>query len=197
MEKENNKPLNEQQGRILLELARKTIAGKLGVQGDADDASLAEKLTDRAFEAKRGTFVTLTIGGCLRGCIGSLTATESIKDGIRRNAINSAFNDNRFMLLTVDEFKKLAIEISILTEPRELEYTDGADLVSKLRPQVDGVILRKGYSSATFLPQVWEQLPNVEDFLGHLCMKAGLPSDMWKASRLAVSTYQVQKFKED
>ena len=197
MVKEKLTTLNDQQGQVLLKLARKTIADKLGVQTVEDETSLEEKLTDRAFEAKRGTFVTLNIGGSLRGCIGCLTATESIKDGIRRNAINSAFNDNRFMPLTGDEFKKLDIEISILTEPQELDYTDSEDLISKLQPNVDGVIIRKGIASATFLPQVWEQLPRVEDFLGHLCMKAGMPSDMWKTSRLGVSTYQAQKFKEE
>lgn len=197
MGKENQTTLNDQQGQVLLKLARKTIADKLGVQTGEDDSSLEEKLKDQAFEAKRGTFVTLNIGGSLRGCIGYLTATEPIKDGIRRNAINSAFNDNRFMPLTVDEFIKLDIEISILTGPQDLDYTDSADLISKLRPHVDGVIIRKGMASATFLPQVWEQLPRVENFLGHLCMKAGMPSDMWKTSRLEVSTYQAQKFKED
>ena len=196
MEKENLKTLSDQQGQILLKLARKTIADKLGVQVDEEE-SFIEMLKDQAFEAKRGTFVTLNIDGCLRGCIGCLTATESIKDSIQRNAINSAFNDNRFMPLTVDEFEKLDVEISILTESQQLEYTDSEELVSKLRPLVDGVIIRKGIASATFLPQVWEQLPGVEDFLGHLCMKAGMAADMWKTSRLDVSIYQAQKFKED
>ena len=86
--------------------------------------------------------------------------------------------------------------MSILTEPIPLEYRDGQDLIGKLRVDVDGVIIRQGHRSATFLPQVWEQLPRPEDFLTHLCMKAGISSDAWKASGLEVLTYQVQYFEE-
>ncbi len=192
---EKQNPLSEEQGQILLQLARKTIAEKLGLAFVVED-NFTEKITDPAFNEKRGTFVTLNMKGCLRGCIGCLTATESIRDGIQMNALNAAFSDNRFMPLTTDDYEKLDIEISILTDPQVLEYSDCQDLAGKLRPLVDGVIIKKDFASATFLPQVWEQLPRVEDFLGHLCMKAGLPSDMWKTSRLEVSTYQAQKFKE-
>jgi AmmeMemoRadiSam system protein A len=88
------------------------------------------------------------------------------------------------------------IEVSILTEPLPLAYQDSQDLIQKLRVNVDGVIIRKGHASATFLPQVWEQLPQPENFLNHLCMKAGLPADAWKDSELEVLTYQVQYFEE-
>jgi AMMECR1 domain-containing protein len=77
-----------------------------------------------------------------------------------------------------------------------LEYKDADDLISRLRINIDGVIIRKGYQSATFLPQVWEQLPNPEDFLSHLCMKAGMPSDAWRKTKIEVSTYQVEYFEE-
>ena len=117
-------------------------------------------------------------------------------EGVRRNAINAAFHDPRFSRLTKDELERTEIEVSILTEPQLLAYRDGQDLIQKLRVNVDGVIIRKGYASATFLPQVWEQLPEPADFLSYLCRKAGLSSDAWQSSKLEVLTYQVQYFEE-
>ena len=90
----------------------------------------------------------------------------------------------------------MEIEVSILSEPKPLEYEDGKDLIAKLRVNIDGVILRKGYHSATFLPQVWEQLPKPEDFLSHLCRKAGLAADAWRTSKPEISTYQVEYLEE-
>jgi hypothetical protein len=187
---------NEQQGQVLVRLARKTIAEKL--TGNAPDSDeLVTELQDEELRAQCGTFVTLKISGQLRGCIGNLTSTQSVIDGIKHNAINAAFHDPRFSPLSRSELARTVIEISILSEPQPLEYQDGRDLAEKLRVNVDGVIIRKGRSSATFLPQVWEQLPRPEDFLGHLCMKAGLPSDAWENSELEVLTYQVQHFEEN
>ena len=186
---------NEQQGQVLVRLARKTITEKLtGKAPDSDE--LIPALQDEELRLHCGTFVTLKISGQLRGCIGNLTSTQSVVDGVKHNAINAAFHDPRFSPLSRSELDRTAIEISILSEPQPLEYQDGRDLAEKLRVNVDGVIIRKGHSSATFLPQVWEQLPRPEDFLGHLCMKAGLPSDAWKNSELEVLTYQVQHFEE-
>jgi len=182
------------QGKILIQLARQTIAEKLGRFSKEVDPDL---LKDKAFQARRGTFVTLTIGGQLRGCIGSLQASESIIEGVRHNAVNAAFRDPRFPDLDQKELQKIDIEVSILTDPQPLEYRDSKDLVAKLRPNVDGVILRKGSASATFLPQVWEQLPRTETFLTHLCSKAGLSGDAWKSGRLEILTYQVQYFEEE
>ena len=144
----------------------------------------------------RGTFVTLTIKGELRGCIGSLEGREPIVDGVRHNAVNAAFHDPRFRPLGRQELDKVTIEVSILSEPQPLAYTDGEDLLGRLRPGTDGVIIRKGYASATFLPQVWEQLPDKEEFLTHLCLKAGLAPDAWRRGDLEVLTYQVQYFEE-
>jgi AmmeMemoRadiSam system protein A len=98
--------------------------------------------------------------------------------------------------LTDKELDQTEIEVSILTEPRPLEYQSRQDLTKKLRVKVDGVIIRKGHASATFLPQVWEQLPQPEEFLSHLCLKAGLPSDAWKDPEVEILTYQVQYFEE-
>jgi len=118
-------------------------------------------------------------------------------EGVKRNAVNAAFHDPRFSPLSKDELDRTEIEVSILTEPQPLAFRDGQDLAQKLRAHVDGVIIRKGHASATFLPQVWEQLPGPEDFLSHLCLKAGLPSEAWKNSELEVLTYQVQYFEEN
>jgi AmmeMemoRadiSam system protein A len=187
--------LSQSQGDVLLRLARRTIGDRLGMTDSKND-ELEQALKNDIFQIQRATFVTLTIDGQLRGCIGTLTAIDSLAEGIQRNAINAAFNDPRFSSLTPDEFKKITIEVSILSEPKRLEYTDGDDLISKLRVNVDGVIIRSGSASATFLPQVWEQLPYPEQFLGHLCMKAGLSTDTWKSGQLEVHTYQVQYFEE-
>ena len=159
------------------------------------DANASQPPNER-FQSHHGTFVTLKIKGQLRGCIGNLTPRETVWEGVKSNAINAAFHDPRFPPLTAKEFDQTEIEVSILSEPRPLEFRDGADLIQKLRAHVDGVIIRKGYASATFLPQVWEQLPRPEEFLSHLCMKAGLPSDAWKDPQLEVLTYQVQYFEE-
>lgn len=188
--------LSKNQGQALVRLARRTIMEKLGQKTTGDES---DDLTDSLFQEMRGTFVTLTIHDQLRGCIGNLDANESILEGVRRNAVNAAFNDPRFSPLKADELDQVDIEVSILTEPQPLEYQDSVDLLSKLRVNVDGVILRKGSASATFLPQVWEQLPQPEQFLTHLCQKAQLPGDAWKNTeeKLEVLTYQVQYFEEE
>jgi AmmeMemoRadiSam system protein A len=117
--------------------------------------------------------------------------------GVKRNANNAAFHDPRFAPLKANELDQADIEISILTEPQALEYRGSKDLLAKLRPHVDGVILRKGAASATFLPQVWEQLPKPDQFLSNLCRKAGLSADTWEKTQLEISTYQVQYFEEE
>lgn len=187
--------LTDEQGTILIRLARQTIEENLEMK--PSDPVLAEELADPVFQEHRAVFVTLNKQGALRGCIGSLVSEESIIDGIRRHAVNAAFFDQRFFAVTDDEVPELEISVSILTEPEPLEYRTVRDLEHKIRPGVDGVILRdpkKG--GATFLPQVWEQLPTVSLFLGHLCGKAGLAEDTWQKKQLEIKTYQVQYFKE-
>lgn len=188
---------SQEQGQALVKLARMTITDELG--GGADEShghDLPVMLQDDCFRRHCGTFVTLKIEGKLRGCIGSLTAKEPVLEGIRRNALNAAFHDPRFAALTKAELNRTEIEISILTEPQPLAYQDGPDLIEKLRPHVDGVIVREGHASATYLPQVWEQIPDPADFLSQLCLKAGLHSEAWHGSELEVLTYQVQYFEE-
>ena len=192
-----NTRFTEKQGRLLVKLARNTILKELaGKSTDTKSDISALVIQDESFQSHFGTFVTLKIQGQLRGCIGNLTPKESVLEGVKRNAVNAAFHDPRFSALTSAELDRTDIEVSILTEPLPLAYRDSQDLIQKLRVNVDGVIIRKGHASATFLPQVWEQLPLPETFLDHLCMKAGLPSDTWKSSELEVLTYQVQYFEE-
>jgi AmmeMemoRadiSam system protein B/AmmeMemoRadiSam system protein A len=193
----SNRQFSEKQGQVLVQLVRQTLMQEMGKSVPQDESqSLKKSLRDQSYDSYCGTFVTLKIDDQLRGCIGNLTANEPLSEGVRRNAINAAFHDPRFPPLTERELEKVDIEVSILTEPQPLEYVDGEDLLAKLRVNIDGVIIRKGQASATFLPQVWEQLSDPEDFLEHLCMKAGLSSNAWRNSKLDVSTYQVQYFEE-
>jgi AmmeMemoRadiSam system protein A len=189
--------LTEDQGQILVRLARATIAAKLGLCDAISKKIPDNELADPVFQERRGTFVTLKIKNQLRGCMGCLTPSETTLEGIQRNAVNAAFNDPRFPSLTALELEKAEIEVSILTNPQELAYSDGNDLLKKLRPNIDGVIISKDMARATFLPQVWEQLPGTEDFLAHLCSKAGLSPDAWKEGELGVAIYQVQYFHEN
>lgn len=188
--------LKPDHGQTLIQLARQTIEEHLEMQ-PANPVG-QEKLSDAVLQQNRAVFVTLNKRGQLRGCIGSLVGTESIVDGIRRHALNAAFNDYRFSPVTREELPELEINISVLTEPQALQYDDSDDLTNKLRPNVDGVILKHSSgASATFLPQVWEQLPSPPVFLGHLCRKAGLPESTWKTDPLEIEVYQVQYFKEN
>jgi AmmeMemoRadiSam system protein A len=186
---------SERQGKLMLKLAREAIADQLGrdLSGSAVDQ---DQLKNDIFKAQRATFVTLSLEGQLRGCIGSLTAAEPVAINVKKNAVNAAFHDPRFSPLSAEEFDRVSIDVSILSEPVPLVYSDADDLVAKLRPAVDGVIIRKGAASATFLPQVWQQLPAPQDFLGHLCLKAGLSSKAWRGGDLEVLTYRVQHFEE-
>ena len=194
---DNPPVLNAEQGQLLVKLARQALLHHFARQIPQDEIdSLNDRLADPCFNQSCGTFVTLKIDGQLRGCIGNLTSNESLVSGVRRNAINAAFHDPRFQPLSASELDRVAIEISVLSNPRPLAYRDAADLLKKLRPDIDGVIIRKDLASATFLPQVWEQLPDPQDFLKHLCMKAGLAADAWQHAQLEVSTYQVQYFEE-
>lgn len=187
--------LTDHQKKILLRLARQTIEEELGQP--AKDPLLTKELHDPELRQHCGVFVTLNFDGMLRGCIGSLLGLEPLIAGVRRHAVNAALRDNRFPLLTVNELPEVVIEISVLTPPQNLEYTDSGDLINRLRPGVDGVILKiPGGAGATFLPQVWEQIPETETFLRHLCLKAGLPADSWRHGNLTVQTYQACHFNE-
>lgn len=184
--------LTDEQGKNLLRLARQTIAERL------EQRVQPEAVQDETLDTvEYGTFVTLKMKGALRGCIGSLLPSGSVAEGVKRNAISAAFHDSRFSPLTAAELERVEIDISVLSLPQVLEYQDGADLINKLRPGIDGVILRLDGASATFLPQVWDQLPAPELFLGHLCRKAGLVASAWEESHPEIQVYQVQSFEEE
>lgn len=182
--------LSEKHGKMLLSLARAAIASRLG-----EDAKFPEE-GDPAWQEYRGIFVTLKKEGALRGCIGNIEPVRTIEEGVRSNAVSAAFNDHRFSPLVEEELADIDISLSILTEAEALQYKDAADLCAKLRPGIDGVILRQGRASATFLPQVWQQLPQVDQFLSHLCQKAGLSQNAWREGEVEIAIYQVQNFSE-
>ncbi|HID97359.1 MAG TPA: AmmeMemoRadiSam system protein A [Thermodesulfobacteriaceae bacterium] len=187
--------INEEQGQALVKLARSAIEDAF--RQKSHGYQMPECLKDEVLNARRGTFVTIKKNGRLRGCIGNISGDYSVIEGVRRNAMNAAFRDYRFSPLTEEELKDIQIEVSILTAPEQLSYNGPGELIKKLRPGKDGVIIRKGEAGATFLPQVWEQLPEPEDFLSRLCMKAGLGMDAWRGPGLNVMTYQVQYFEEE
>jgi AmmeMemoRadiSam system protein B/AmmeMemoRadiSam system protein A len=190
----NPHTFTEKQGQDLVKLARRTIMNRLGIK--IDSPILSNDLKNPCYQKRCGTFVTLKKDGQLRGCIGNLSPNDSVLEGVKQNAVNAAFHDPRFPPLRPYELEKIRISVSILTEPQPLEYKQISELLSRLRVHEDGVIIRKANAGATFLPQVWEQLPKPEKFLTQLCLKAGLPPDAWQKSKLEVWTYQVQYFEE-
>ncbi len=184
-------------GELLLKLARTTIGARLGIKGDLENRSeIMGQLKDEIFDLNMGTFVTIHLNKKLRGCIGTLESTESVKNGIMQNSISAAFEDPRFSPLTSEEFRKCHLEVSILSKPIKLKYSNSAELLSKLEPGVHGVIIKKGEARATFLPQVWQQLPDKSSFLSNLCRKAGLYENEWRNGNLEVMIYKVQYFEE-
>ena len=186
--------LSPEERQMLLELARETIACQ--AQGDpvpsVDLHAVSENLRDDA-----ACFVTLTQYGQLRGCIGSLEARQPLVLDVRDNALGAAFRDPRFPPVGADELEDLHVEISVLSKPELLDYQGPADLIAKLRPSTDGVVIERGWNRATFLPQVWEKIPDPHEFMEHLCRKAYLPADAYREPGLDVYSYQVEKFEEE
>jgi len=184
--------ISEKQGQMLLKMARTSIAEELGLPVDKMQIDL-----DQFFlEIKLGLFVTLHKNGALRGCIGVIEPVESLKTGIGKIARLAAFKDSRFAPLTRDEFDQVDLEISLLSRPEKFEYGTAEELAQGLVPFKDGVIIKKGSRQATFLPQVWQQLPDAASFLSQLCIKAGLDADEWTQGGLTVHTYRVHLFSE-
>lgn len=151
--------------------------------------------SDSVYNRKAATFVTLQKHGSLRGCIGNLEPVKTIFSGIKDNAYSAVFEDPRFSPVSREEVSEITIEISILTEPSFVEYTDRDDLFRRITPQVDGVVLKEGYRKATFLPQVWESLPDHDSFFSHLFQKAGIHGG-FKQHHPEIFIYKVIKFQE-
>lgn len=158
----------------ILKLAKNAIKSKF----ENKDINLTNITKDfPELRKNAAVFVTLRKNGDLRGCIGSLIAHRSLADDIIQNAKSAAFSDPRFMPVTENEIKLLEIEISVLSEPKILEYADEGDLREKIIPKTHGVIIRHDNKSATFLPSVWDELDSFELFFSHLLQKANLPQD--------------------
>lgn len=186
-------------GRALLALARNAIGERFGRPPRPVEA--LPQLDERG-----AVFVTLSKDGALRGCIGSLEAQRSLREDVGANAVAAAFGDPRFPPLSAEEFEgtdggeRVRIEVSLLGAAEPIDAGDGkgtdeAAALARLRPRVDGVILSYGNRRATFLPQVWDALPDPARFMAQLKMKAGLPPDFWD-ERIRLARYEVRKWKE-
>jgi AmmeMemoRadiSam system protein A len=185
--------ISDSDRKFLLSLARQCIencANGVSVP-PVELKGLSQRLCNQG-----ASFVTLTCRGYLRGCIGALEPYQSLAEDVREHAIAAAFQDYRFPPVKPNEIKDIEIEISYLTRPEPLQYENPKELLSKLRPNIDGVVIQDGVRRATFLPQVWEKIPDPEEFLEELCMKMGCQPDVWRKKKLGVWTYQVEEFHE-
>ncbi len=181
-------PHENVQASVLLPIARSAIGLALGLTLEADEGA-------PWLQELGASFVTLTQQGQLRGCIGSLQAHRSLLADVKANAVAAALHDPRFAPLTAPELDMTEIEISLLSAMQPMQFSSESYALEQLRPGVDGVVLEYGRYRSTFLPQVWEQLPDVGQFMAHLKHKAGLPAQFW-ASELTLQRYTVSKFKE-
>jgi AmmeMemoRadiSam system protein A len=178
--------------RTLLVLARRSLV-QAAQRADAPEVPHG---ISAHLRQEKGAFVTLTKGGQLRGCIGDIFPEEPLVVAVITNARNAAIRDPRFSPVTPDELGDIAIEVSVLSVPKPLPFSSPEDLLARLRPNVHGVVLNVGGARATFLPQVWEQLPDKVDFLSHLSAKAGRAPSAWRASGTEVETYTAEAFEE-
>ena len=188
MAERNNDVADQGRGKVLLDIARGAIAEALG----APPRPLPQ---DGWLQEQGATFVTLTQCGELRGCIGSLQPHRSLLQDVCHNACAAAFDDPRFAPLRRDELDKTCCEVSLLSPVEPMAFRDEQDALGQLRPGVDGVIFEFGLHRSTFLPQVWEQLPEPRQFMAHLKRKAGLPADFWDRD-VRLSRYTVAKWCE-
>jgi AmmeMemoRadiSam system protein A len=185
---------SEEDRAMLLELARQAIEETLR---HGRLPQVAGDYVPPGFGEPRGCFVTLTHKGTLRGCIGNLEARWPLYRAVMENARGAATRDTRFAPVTLEELPALAIEISVLSQPNRLNFASAEELLDQLRPGVHGVILTAGRETATYLPQVWEKLPEKERFLASLCRKAGLSGQTWRDPATRIETYTVESFEEE
>lgn len=185
--------LNEKEKLFLLKLARDSIKYFLE-NGKA--MTFNAKLPSKKLEEKIATFVTLTENGELRGCVGHLEPVYPLYVDVIKNSVSAAFDDFRFKRMERDEIDNIKIELSVLSVPRKLDYSTAEELLKKIEIGKDGIIIKYKSYKATFLPQVWEQIPNKEVFLSQLCIKALLSSDFWRDGKLEVYKYRVMHFEE-
>ena len=183
--------LNPSDKRTLLSVARDSIANGLA---NGQPLAVDPRACSPDLRARRASFVTLQIDGQLRGCIGSLEAWRPLVEDVAENAFAAAFRDPRFAPLSEREFERLDYHISILGPTEPLTFESENDLLKKLRPGVDGLVLSEGGQRGTFLPAVWESLPEPRQFLAQLKVKAGLPADYW-SDTIQVERYTVEDVK--
>ena len=185
--------LSEEDRLFLLRVARQAITAAVQVQ--SLPAVTMQGLSPLLLQ-NGASFVTLTEGGALRGCIGALEPYQPLVSDVQEHAVAAALEDYRFQRVQSEELPRLHIEISRLTQPQRLDYDGPQDLLRLLRPGIDGLILKDSSRRATFLPQVWESLPEPANFLSHLCQKMGAPADLWRRKPLQALIYQVECFEE-
>jgi AmmeMemoRadiSam system protein A len=184
--------LSSSDKQLLLDIARAALlAATSGVDPypKAESESSELKNYPPALRQEAACFVTLSIEGQLRGCIGSLQAHQALVYEVRQNTASSALRDPRFAPVSAADVDRITIEISILSQPKAMQFSSESDLLKQIIPFEDGLVLEEGRHRATFLPLVWEKLPNKADFLTELKSKAGLPRDYW-SNRLSVSRYK-------
>jgi len=187
-----NQGLPAVEREFLLKLARSAITARLKDQ----PFTISPEEVPQGLKEKRGSFVTLHIGKSLRGCIGTILPVNPLYESVHKNALNAAFRDPRFPPLTLEELDKVHLEISVLTVPKAIAFTDGEDLKRQLKPNIHGVILSQEGRSSTFLPQVWEQLPDKEEFLEHLCLKGWMSGTCWQDTKTKIEVYAAEVFAE-
>jgi AmmeMemoRadiSam system protein A len=181
--------------KFLLDLARAALVC-VATDPGSSGPEISARDVPRKLRETNACFVTLTENGTLRGCIGQLQPQESLFRTVLRNARNAATRDPRFAPVKPDEVDQIKIEISVLTEPQPLPFTSPEDLLDRLQAHVDGVLLRIGPRGATFLPQVWAQIPDKAEFLNRLSQKAGCEPSAWRGKETSVSIFHVEAFEE-
>jgi AmmeMemoRadiSam system protein A len=183
-----SKSISGDKGSVLLPIARSAISTALGQVHRVDEE--APWLKEHG-----ACFVTLTQNQQLRGCIGTLEAHRPLLLDVKANAQSAALRDPRFPPLTASELARTEVEVSVLSAMQALQFAGESDALVQLQPGVHGVVFEFGRHRSTFLPQVWEQLPSVVEFMAHLKYKAGLSADFW-AEEVRLSYYTVSKWKE-
>ncbi len=183
---------DDRRGAILIEIARRELCRILGQESEGD----GDGWPDAPWLHELGAvFVTLKNRGDLRGCVGSLFANRPLIEDVRDNAVAAALRDTRFPPVEGRELDDLEVEVTELSAPVPMSFTSEADALAQLQPGVDGVVLRWGARRATFLPQVWDSLPEPRDFLAHLKRKAGLAEDFWDDA-VELERYSARKWSE-
>ncbi len=189
-----NNLLNEEERNLLRNTVKEAIAyGLQHKQQQGKHLAISTSQYPHPLREQGASFVTLNIAGELRGCIGSLEAYQPLINNVAHNAYAAAFSDPRFPPLTEQEFSQLEFHISILSPSKPMIFSSEADLLQQIRPGIDGLVLEEDQHRGTFLPAVWESLPDARQFLQHLKLKAGLPVDYW-ADSVKVSRYTTESF---